>query len=765
MDIAAFERALDGRSFTVLSVCDELPEVLGALRHVGLVEIEMVPTKAAATSLIRNRHYNLLVVEEKDDWDDVRGLLENARAGGTDSIVVKGAGIYNVDHLRALFAGADSYVPIEAEHWRIEPKFEASDLPRDRLATQLRATLSPFGEGTSNAVLEQIRGSVMNADADASDLPGAVARAARDVDANHSEPIAEATLPQIEQLLQETASGVEDAELGVDLHWNVRFPDDAGILRNAPHIVSAGGEYPFETVLESTAGIEGYSPSIPAAELEGRKIAYELAATNGMFQVDGEDHWDGVAVSDPMECTADGTPPFRVIYRPGEAGTAIIQALLLVDGGSIARQTIELNVVGGQPSRRRRKRIDLEPIAVPATAIAERADADLRLFLTPQTASLWMKEGLEEGLKSRVTWREQLPDQVVPACREAYAQLSALSKQFAPGKDLSLLGRDGPKSMLDLARIGNLLHRRVFEKWKQGQAPRELVQLADLIRNNGNRADPPQLQLITLDYPLPWGVVYDQPIPKRATPSDIDPNGFWGVRYDIYRNVVPSDMPHCRGTRCRVKPIVGKNVPLGDQQLAFVKDLAAGTQHDDSEVFDPSSSQEEIRAWATRGDASDLLYLYCHAIPMDKFLADDSPDSSSLAFGATEQDPPRVTLRQLRKWWNEPRQSHPVVILNACASGKSDAVLGAPFVDFFTRIWSAQAFIGTDWPVAAPLAHVVGQALVREICEKRLPLRAALRYVINKGAEKDNYFPLMYAIYGSSDVRFSAPAAPRLAAK
>ena len=119
-----------------------------------------------------------------------------------------------------------------------------------------------------------------------------------------------------------------------------------------------------------------------------------------------------------------------------------------------------------------------------------------------------------------------------------------------------------------------------------------------------------------------------------------------------------------------------------------------GTQHDDSEVFDPSSSQEEIRAWATRGDASDLLYLYCHAIPMDKFLADDSPDSSSLAFGATEQDPPRVTLRQLRKWWNEPRQSHPVVILNACASGKSDAVLGAPFVDFFTRIWSAQAFIG-----------------------------------------------------------------------
>jgi hypothetical protein len=92
-------------------------------------------------------------------------------------------------------------------------------------------------------------------------------------------------------------------------------------------------------------------------------------------------------------------------------------------------------------------------------------------------------------------------------------------------------------------------------------------------------------------------------------------------------------------------------------------------------------------------------------------------------------------------------------------------VLGAPFVDFFTRTWSAQAFIGTDWPVAAPLAHVVGQALVREICEKRLPLRAALRYVINKGAEKDNYFPLMYAIYGSSDVRFSAPAAPRLTAK
>ncbi|MFI6833081.1 hypothetical protein ACIBG5_38610 [Kribbella sp. NPDC050241] len=84
-------------------------------------------------------------------------------------------------------------------------------------------------------------------------------------------------------------------------------------------------------------------------------------------------------------------------------------------------------------------------------------------------------------------------------------------------------------------------------------------------------------------------------------------------------------------------------------------------------------------------------------------------------------------------------------------------MIGAPFVRFFTKQWGAQAFVGTDWPVQAVLADVVGQMRLHEICERRVSLRTALRSAIETAAAKGNYFPLMYTTYGPSNVQFRAP--------
>lgn len=62
----------------------------------------------------------------------------------------------------------------------------------------------------------------------------------------------------------------------------------------------------------------------------------------------------------------------------------------------------------------------------------------------------------------------------------------------------------------------------------------------------------------------------------------------------------------------------------------------------------------------------------------------------------------------------------------------------------------------TAVPVQAVLADVVGQMLLHEICERRVSLRTALRSAIGTAAAKGNYFPLMYAIYGPSNVQFRA---------
>jgi hypothetical protein len=772
MDISALETALHGRDFAILSVTGEIPKALDTLIELGNVEVQRAETKTEAVSMIASRHYDLLIVEEDDDWDDVRDLIARAREGRADSIIVQGDGVQDVDHLRALLAGADSYAPAEEDEWTFKPILESSEKPLEKLARQLEETLSMFGPDVPGAMLEQIHHRVSSPSV-ASGIRDVVAAAALSVSATLFQPIAAVTLPEIRQVLDETTAGVpvqgggmdtdtelsapQPPEAGDELHWNVRFPQDAGILRNHPHAVTAGGEYPFETAVERTIGLEGLSRTLSAEQLQGKRVAYELTAANGAFRLAGQADWHSVVMSEGVECSADGTPPFRVIYRPGDAGVAEIQALLLVDGGSVARQTIELEVVGSRRPPKRRRSTRRDPLAIPAASIAERAGADLGMHLTCRTAGLWV----DNRLTDRVEWLVDLPKQVDPMSRKAYRELRALSDKFVPQGDLTLLGKDGSEALLALARIGSWLHQKMFDKWITGSIPAEMRQLAQRIRGMGNRTNPPQLQLIAPDYPLPWGILYDRPLQKKnLTVENVDPNGFWGMRYDIYRDVVPTPgvLPR-RGTRCWLKPIVGDTVPRGDQQLDFVQRLAEKVLTGDSLVLDPSSSPTEIRGWAESGDASDLLYFYCHAVPVDPFRVDGRAEaSSSLVFGPTEQDKARVTLRQLRKWWNEPRLSHPVVILNACASGQSDAVIGAPFVDFFTKQWRAQAFVGTDWPIQAALADVVGQKLLAEICEHRVSLRQALRSVINAAAAKGNYFPLMYAIYGPSNVQFCAPS-------
>ena len=69
----------------------------------------------------------------------------------------------------------------------------------------------------------------------------------------------------------------------------------------------------------------------------------------------------------------------------------------------------------------------------------------------------------------------------------------------------------------------------------------------------------------------------------------------------------------------------------------------------------------------------------------------------------------------------------------------------------------AKAFIGTDWPVNASFADVFGRRLLREILQQRRSLRDAFRTVSDEAAADDNFFPLMYAVYGLNAVQFTDP--------
>jgi hypothetical protein len=141
MDISALESALHGRAFAILSVTGETPSVLETLSTLGNVEIQLADTKAEAVNMIGARHYDLLIVQEHDDWDDVRELIARARAGMADSVIVQGGGLQELDHLRALLAGADSYAPAEEGDWTFEQVLESSERPLEKLHQSRRHQL------------------------------------------------------------------------------------------------------------------------------------------------------------------------------------------------------------------------------------------------------------------------------------------------------------------------------------------------------------------------------------------------------------------------------------------------------------------------------------------------------------------------------------------------------------------------------------------------------------------------------------------------
>ena len=221
--------------------------------------------------------------------------------------------------------------------------------------------------------------------------------------------------------------------------------------------------------------------------------------------------------------------------------------------------------------------------------------------------------------------------------------------------------------------------------------------------------------------------------------------------------MVAVDREAQRGSRRWLKPVVGASVPRGEEQRGFLNDLRASNSDAMLEIQGITSTPSELENWATSGAASDLLYFFCHARPRGADTT-GSEIPPALGLGAGETDSP-AELSKLAEWWSGPRETHPVVFLNACSSGQQDLVYGVPFVDFFVENWQAQAFVGTDWPIKAAFADVFGRRVLLELLKEGASLREAVRTVSDEAAEDSNYLPLIYAIYGLNTVQFADPLA------
>lgn len=753
MDNDSIESFPSGHRLTVLAVSNDAPLAPLKFAQLGKAQVLRAGTKIAAASLIGSQRIDLVVIQENDNWNDVKGVVNLAAAGTVGAIIVQGPRLGGFDHLRAILAGADIYAPLGEDAWRFDLKKLSSEKPVDKLTRELTDALRPYGSGVAaNMLWEMTKNS--SSRLTPVGVSGLIRRAARRVNDNLSDKIITATIPRVRRLLDETgmdviggtqAEPVESPDVHTNpyLYWNVRFPESPSVLSNEPHEVSVDSTYILETAIEPIGGPDGTTETFPADQLTDKKISFILRAINGQFRVGPKEEWHSVVMSEMTTCSKEGTPPFQGEYHALEPGYAEIELTLLVNGGSIAQQVIELSVIGDDLSQGDATSQGIgKPLSVPA--LTDAPGSELLLLLEDRVAMLSERE--TETI-SRAQWDGKQPERgTVVASVEAYAQLGALSERFIPSSGMQLIGVDGDEALLNLAIIGSKLYRALFKDWGPDIPPPELEEIRERMLKLGDIKSPPILQIIAPNIPVPWGILYDGDPPGLETnPMSIQTDRFWGMRFDIYRYASSvTGVRRLRGKRCVVKPIVGKTVPRSAQQLDFIAQLSkpAATT---SKVRKPAQTTDDLLTWAAHDDANDLLYFYCHAVPKER----------ALVFGSTDQAQDRVSLDQLTVKLGQARRRNPVVILNACSSAQIGAANGKPFVDFFMKKWGAQAFIGTDWPVQAILADAIGQRLLAEIVTERRSLRMALRAVISAGATEGNYFPLMYAIYGPSNVQFT----------
>lgn len=118
-----------------------------------------------------------------------------------------------------------------------------------------------------------------------------------------------------------------------------------------------------------------------------------------------------------------------------------------------------------------------------------------------------------------------------------------------------------------------------------------------------------------------------------------------------------------------------------------------------------------------------------------------------------------VTFGELRQWYHDayfedPRdaRNRAVIILNACASSRTDPVTASSFPRWFLE-WGHRAFIGTETDVPDDVAAAFAACLYGRLLERRRPLGEAVVRA-RRDLLRDYRSPLgiLYVMYGDADL-------------
>lgn len=340
-------------------------------------------------------------------------------------------------------------------------------------------------------------------------------------------------------------------------------------------------------------------------------------------------------------------------------------------------------------------------------------------------------------------------------------QLVALSEQYGRGTR-DELATETPDALRAFARIGAEIHQALFGRPKQ-RGIEDLRRMADAIAQlgatNGQRA----LMTISAErLPLPWGIVYDGTL---ADEEPIDLSGFWGHRFLIQR-IAPAVLEKIparalREAKDRIAQLVPcinphldsqQKVDAASKQRAFFETLAEARITCHPVV----QTREALGQWLAldQGEGR-LVYFFCHAsaaktIDDRYFLSTESSDKGTwLDLDADKSL--HIDINWLRKAREERLAGQPLIFLNACSTAEGDREFQSPFLTQFVREYDARGLIGSDWKIPTVFADAFARRFLRRFLGGA-SLGQALIETSDEFMAAGNPFPLIYAIYGRTDI-------------
>jgi hypothetical protein len=283
------------------------------------------------------------------------------------------------------------------------------------------------------------------------------------------------------------------------------------------------------------------------------------------------------------------------------------------------------------------------------------------------------------------------------------ALLDVVGKQkFRTQLDIPPADRDAALTLL--AKEGFRLYQKIFYHPAGGSDARRL---GDWLRHQATGTDEVlNIQLLTRNFPVPWGLLY---IDDEWKPSATDWRRFLGMSHVIEQIPLQTTMTTPNGIidsgSAGLSVSVNFNESIDEQMHAdFVarQRLYWGSAADFQPpvtVVSRTKRDELVEALKDGATPDQILYIFCHAVAAG--LTGDGPDASSLVLSGDE----RLTLGDLNLEAPTTVQLNgsPLVFINACESAELSPMFYDGFVPYFMAK-GARGVIGTECKTPALFA-------------------------------------------------------------